>query len=124
MRVDNIPDPQTRVSPSLPARHTKPSSHSHPSPCLPLYLSTGLPVDRFPCLYTNLTTYLATFLNQVLNSSPSIFSTARPQRSIAQPQKSKSMVEILAWMAAQRPQPTSDMIIFNFIRAIKLADTV
>src|SRR5215217_4268660 len=63
-------------------------------------------------------TYDCTSFNQPSNSLESIFSTARPQRSIAQPQKSNSMVEIFAWMAAHNPQPTSDMIMFNFMRAI------
>ena len=71
----------------------------------------------FDCL--RLTTgYPCTSLSHLPNASESIFSTALPQRSVAQPQKSKSIVDIFAWIAAHKPQPISDMIMFSFMRAI------
>src|SRR6266496_4170047 len=104
MRVDSTLNLQTRVFPFLRVNHTKFSFHSKLSPYLPVYLTTSA--------------------IQISNSPESIFSTALLQRSNAQPQKSKSIVEIFAWIAAHNPQPTSDIIIFNFMRAIIFEEAI
>src|SRR6266498_2374289 len=111
MRVDSTLNLQNRVFLFLPVIHTRVSSYSHLSPCFLVYLFTCFRV------------YCLTSFNHPLNSLESIFSSALPQRSIAQPQKSKSIFDIFAWIAAHKPQPTSDMIIFSFIRAILLEET-